>query len=71
MIPKKDSDLQTIAEITERMLSIQKQISAMDDLRPAPSAVAYEKRNTKYARLVSRYDALHTARANLLRQGAQ
>ena len=63
---RKDSELVTLEEITERMESIARQLRTMDDMEPAPSVVMNDKRHTRYCKLVARRDALHTRRARLL-----
>lgn len=63
-IPKKDTELKTISEITNRMISINCQIEKAENIRNPRD---FDKHHSKITKLNGRKDILHVRRAKLIR----
>jgi chromosome segregation and condensation protein ScpB len=67
---KRDSELKTIEEITERLKSIKKQLDKLDYDNPkrSLSLEAFAKKHEKYKKLTAREEVLWDRRADMLKQ---
>jgi len=66
-IPKKDTELKTIAELTDRINSIERQ---RERLCSVLSPKDFSKHQAKIAKLTHRQDVLWGRRAQILKAGA-
>lgn len=63
----KDSELNTVEEITMRLNSIEKQREELCSSGTRHGSLAFEKKQNKIRKLTQRHDALWVKRANLLK----
>ena len=65
---KRDFELTTIAELSQRIQSIDNQIENLENVRIKGFDKGFAARHAKISKLVTRRDALWTRRALLLRE---